>query len=148
MPTSKMIYATIGDKCICLNDSSTINSLFRKQEEGDTRMFLHAKHASSRFREVIVHTPGTDALVLALGYVYSLNCELLINTGVKGKNRIISISRIVNKLKNTFDFPENKMVIQSIIGFHVFRGCDTTSAFRRKEKVRRSHLILRNPLGD
>lgn len=85
-----MIYATIGDKCICLNDSSTINSLFRKQE-GDTRMFLHAKHASSRFREVIVHTPGTDALVLALGYVYSLNCELLINTGVKGKYRIISI---------------------------------------------------------
>ena len=83
MATSKMIYATTVDKCICLNDSSTINSLFRKQ--GDTRMFVHAKHARSRFREVIVHTPGTDVLVLALGYVYSLNCELLISTGVKGK---------------------------------------------------------------
>ena len=89
MPVTKVFYATIGDKCICLNDSINMPTLFCKQKEGDRRIFLHCKHASARFRQVIFHTPDTDVFVLALGFARSLTCELFIKTGVKDKNRII-----------------------------------------------------------
>ena len=145
MPVNKVIYATIGDKCICLNDSINMSILFYKQEKTDTRIFQHCKHASARFREVIIYTLDTDVFVLALGFARSLNCELFIKTGVKDKNRIISISRIIDKLKGTYGFQESEIIIQSIIGFHAFTGCDTTSAFWRKEKVRPLHLMLKNP---
>ena len=59
MPVNKVIYATIGDKWICLNDSMNMPNLFCKQEEADTRIFLPCKHASARFREVIIHTPDS-----------------------------------------------------------------------------------------
>ena len=36
MPVNKVIFATIGDKCICLNDSINMPGLFCKQEEADT----------------------------------------------------------------------------------------------------------------
>ena len=91
-----------------LSDSVNMPTLLCKQQEADTRIFLHCKHASARFREVIIHTPGTDVFVLALGFARSLNCELFIKTGVKDKNRIISISRIIDKLKGTYGFQEKK----------------------------------------
>ena len=145
MLANKVIYATIGDKCICLNDSMNMPTLFCNKEEADTRIFLYCKHTSARFREVIIHTPDTDVFVLALGFARSLNCELFIKTDVKDKNRIISISRIIGKLKGTYGFQESEIIIQSIIGFHVFTGFDTTSAFWRKGKVRPLHLMLQNP---
>ena len=119
-------------------------TLFCKQEEADTRIFLHCKHDSARFREVIIHTPHTDVFVFALGFAHSLNCELFIKTGVKDKSRIISISRIIDKLKGNYGFQESEIIIQSIIGFHAFTECDTTSAFWRKEKVQPLHLMLKN----
>ena len=120
-------------------------TLFCKQKEADTRIFQHCKHASAWFREVIIHTPDADVFVLALGFTRSLNCELFIKTGVKGKNRIISILRIIDKLKGTYGFQESGIIIQSIIGSHAFTGCDTTSIFWRKGKVHPLHLMLKNP---
>ena len=120
-------------------------TLFCKQEEADTKIFLHCKDASARFREVIIQTPDTDVFVLALGFTCSLSCESFIKTIVKDKNRIISISWIIDKLKGTYGFQESEIIIQSIIGFHAFTGCDTTSAFWRKGKVRPLHLMLKNP---
>ena len=145
MPVNKVIYATIGNKCICLNDSVNIPNLFCKQEEADTRLFLHCKYAIAWFREVIIYTPDTDVFVLALGFARSLSCELFIKTGVKNNNRIISIFRIIDKLKGTYGFQESEIIIQSIIRFRAFTGCDTTSAFWRKGKVRPLHLMLKNP---
>ena len=71
MPVNKVIYATIGDKCICLNGSMNMpTTLFCKQEEADTRIFLYCKHASVRFHEVIIHTPDTDG-VCTCSWVFS-----------------------------------------------------------------------------
>ena len=63
MPVNKVIYATIGDKFICLNDSVNMPTPFCRQEEADTRIFLHCKHCSARVHEVIIHTPHTDVFV-------------------------------------------------------------------------------------
>ena len=96
---------------------------------------------------MIIRTPETVVFVLALGFARSFNCELFIKTGagVKDKSRIISISRIINKLKGTYGFQESEIIYQSIIRFHAFTGCDTTNAFWRKGKVCPLHLMLKNP---
>ena len=39
----------------------------------------------------------------------------------------------------------NKDVIEAILGFHAFTGCDTTSAFVRKGKCRPLKLMMKNP---
>ena len=94
---------------------------------------------------MIIRTPETVVFVLALGFARSFNCELFTKTGVKDKNRVISISRIINKLKGTYGFRESEIIYQSIIRFHAFTRCDTTNAFWRKGKVCPLHLMLKNP---
>ena len=113
MPVNKVIYAIIGDKYICLNDSMNMFTLFSKQEKADTRIFQHCKHANVWFHEMIIHTRDTDVFVLALGFTRSLNCELFMKTGVKDKNRIILILQIIDKLKSTYGFQESEIIIQS-----------------------------------
>ena len=103
MPVNKVIYGTIGNKCICLNDSMNMPILFCKQEEADARLFLHCKYASAWFREVIIHTPDTDVFVLALGFARSLNCELFIKIGVKDKNNYFDIAN--RQVKRYLWFP-------------------------------------------
>ena len=71
----------------------------RRYKEAETRTILHCNHASARFRQVIIHTPDTDVFVIVFGFARSLNCELFIKTGIKDKNIIISILRIIDKLK-------------------------------------------------
>ena len=93
----------LGNKCICLNDSMNMPILFCKQEEADARLFLHCKYASAWFREVIIHTTDTDVFVLALGFARSLNCELFIKTGVKGKNNYFDIAN--RQVKRYLWFP-------------------------------------------
>lgn len=44
----QVIYAIIGDKCFCLNNTGTINSLFCKQEKTDL------SYEACQFREVII----------------------------------------------------------------------------------------------
>lgn len=44
----QVIYAIIGDKCFCLNNMGTINSLFCKQEKTDL------SYEACQFREVII----------------------------------------------------------------------------------------------
>ena len=120
-----------------LSDSVNMPTLLCKQEEADTRIFLHCKHASARFREVIIHTPDTDVFVLALGFARSLNCELFIKTGVKDKNRIISISRIIDKLKGTYGFQEKKSQFNQLLYF-TYSQCVTRK--RLLEKRKGSHI--------
>ena len=109
-------------------------TLFCKQEEADTKIFLHCKDASARFRQVIIQTPDTDVFVLALGFTCSLSCESFIKTIVKDKNRIISISWIIDKLKGTYGFQESEIIIQSIMVFHTFTGWKEKQRFLEKRE--------------
>jgi len=138
----KIIYATYGSHCICINDGREIAALKCQQEEADTRMLLHANHASNhRFSEVVIHTPDTDVIVIAVALANTISSDMFIKAGVKDKARIISINRIIQKLP---DF--STAVTDAIIGFHAFTGCDTVSAFWRKGKIRPWNLMLKTPV--
>jgi len=50
-------------------------------EEADTRMILHASHASAKYSAVAIRSPDTDVMVLALAYAKDIDCNLLFMTG-------------------------------------------------------------------
>ena len=148
----------ITDKWIYLNNSSNINSLFYKQqEEAEEKIFLHEKDTSSRFLEVIIHTPEVDMVVLAFGYARSVNCELIIKIVIKDKNRIISISRIVNKLNKSwiksFISMKTKWWFNQLLDFKHSWNMTLTALFVEKEEFihyilcRKTLVSLRNLLN-
>jgi len=72
--------------------SSSVPSLFSDQEEADTRLLLHAKHASNTHQRIFVQSPDTDVAVLCVAHFQSVQCqELWFQTVVKDKARFIPI---------------------------------------------------------
>lgn len=95
-------------------------------EEADTRLLLHAKHASPSHSNVIIKSPGTDVMVLSVAFAIDLGINLFLITGSGNFARIINVSKIASVYGHS--------VCQSILGFHVFTGCDSVSAFKGKIK--------------
>ena len=91
--TEKVICVTYGKKCVCLNDNQGVPALYCTQKEAD-RIILHAKHASDRYRDIVIHTPDTVVVVLAIAFSKDIDSNILAKTGFKNKARMISIERI------------------------------------------------------
>ena len=64
-------------------------------EEADTRLLLHAKHAASDLTRIVVQFPDTDVLVLCCSQFSSLVCdELWFHTGTRDKTQYIPVHSI------------------------------------------------------
>ena len=72
-----------------MTGSHFVTEIESNQEGADTRMLLHAKHASQTINNIIIHTPETDALLIALAASTELRSNLFIRTGSKAKSRLI-----------------------------------------------------------
>lgn len=84
----------ISNGCSCY-----IDDLKSDHEEADTRMILHASHASSSKERIVIHSSDTDVAALAIHSFHNINCkELWIKTGVKDKVRYLPIHTIAVKL--------------------------------------------------
>ena len=142
--TENVIYVTYDEKCICLNANQGVPAFYSTQEEGDTRMVLHAKHASDCYRDITIHTPDTDVAVLAIAFSKDIDSNILVKTGVKNKARIISIKRTIDKLVKRFSLRNISSTTDTIFGLHTFTGCNAASAFWRKGKVRPLKFLLTN----
>ena len=120
--TENIIYVTYDEKCICLNANQEVLAFYSTQEEGDTRMVLHAKHASDCYRDIIIHTPDTNVAVLAITFSKNIDSNILVKTGVKNKARIISIERTIEKLLKRFSLKNISSTKDTILGLHTFTG--------------------------
>ena len=97
------------------------------QEEADTRLFLHAKHASDAGSTVvIVRSPDTDVAVTDCFLASQITAQLLLHTGTKHRRRYISLSAVAERLGTD--------VCRALPGFHAFTRCDSTSAFSGRGK--------------
>lgn len=91
-----------------------IEELTSNHEEADTRLALHASHASHYYRHVIVKSPDTDVFVILLAFQLEINAKLYFATGVQSKKRIISIEKLVEHWNSDW--------CRAFIGFHAFTG--------------------------
>ena len=68
-------------------------------EEADTRLLLHAAHASRDHSRIVVQSPDTDVVVLCTAHYSKLRCrELWFRTGVHDKLGYIHIHSLADDL--------------------------------------------------
>ncbi len=139
---SKSLFVCHGDECSEFRSmdgkvvsSAPVPELSCHQEEADTRMFFHAKHASvNGFDCVIIRSPDTDVAVIGCSLASAIPARILLHTGTKHRSQFLDLSRISQHL--------GASVSAALPGAHAFSGCDTTSAFSRKGKTAVFKLIL------
>ena len=104
-------------------------------EEADTRILLHAKHASHYHNRIVIQSPDTDVAVLCTTHYRKLQCrELWFRTGIKDKARYIPIHSLAHKLG-----PE---LCNALLGFHALTGCDSNSALSGLGKKKGFNVLL------
>ena len=134
----KELYVTCEDKCLrmCKSGCSDVPFLHSSQEEADTRIFLHVKHAATRYKTAIIVAEDTDVLILGLAFSGDIPCELFMKYGTQNRTRYINITKLSKILGN--------VACKAMIGLHAYTGCDSVSAFAGKGKVSGLNLMLKN----
>ena len=139
------LFVTHGDDCTTLVASegtvtaSTVLELCSTQEEADTRMLLHASHASQNgHQRIAIKSSDTDVEVLACHYQAVIPAEIMLISGTTSRSRIVSIPRACEKLG-----PEICQILPSL---HAMTGCDSVSAFASKGKKKALDIIQFNPV--
>lgn len=129
LPRNLAIYVGQNTTCVSLKNVNKsivvdrIESLCCDHEEADTRMLLHAKHASEEgFHSVAIRTPDTDVIVILVGLQSQILCGLYVETGVGDRKRLIDVEKVSDALT-----PGSQ---KALIGFHAFTGENFESYYK------------------
>ena len=119
-------------------DYMPIDCLSNRQEEADTLMILHGLNADAEENEdmdIIVRSPDTDVFLLLISFCNKFKHPLYFDTGHSNKRRMMHIQTLCEKYAK--DIPD------TILAYHALTGCDSTSAFLQKGKIRPLKLLLK-----
>ena len=137
-------FVTHGDNCTKLvapNGSTTasdVPELCTNQEEADTRMFLHAEHASQNgHQRIAIKSSDTDVEVLACYYQAVISADIILISGTSRRSRIVSIRRVGERL--------GREICEILPSLHAITGCDSVSAFSTKGKKKALDVVQMNP---
>ena len=136
------IYFVCEDHCTLLRTpdgltvESQLQSFLSSQEEADGKIILHCFFAAQTSDELLVRSPDTDVFLLLLHFAEQIKKQLHFETGYGQQHKIIDMTTLsdVHKLES-----------DAILGLHVFTGCDTTSAFLKRGKMKPLKLMRKNP---
>lgn len=124
MIEGRTLFVTCGEMCWKIDrvEASLVEELQSSQEEADTRMILHAKHASDEgYKTIIVVSEDTDVFVLCMSFANHIQGNLYQKRGTKPRVVYMDIKKLRSSLGSKLS--------QALIGFHAYTGCDTVSAF-------------------
>jgi hypothetical protein len=68
-----------------------------------------------------------------MNFVADMHCKLIMDTGSGDKRRLLDINDIVHEHGND--------LCAALLGLHAFTGCDSTSSFMKKGKIRPLKLM-------
>jgi hypothetical protein len=97
MNGDKNLYVTSGEDCwkISSDGCHKVAELNSTQEEADTRILLHVKHAADEgYKTVIVICEDTDVFVLCIAYSKDIPCSLYRKCGTQAGTQYMNISDI------------------------------------------------------
>ena len=82
---NKLLFITCEKQCfkVTKDGSEAVGELSSSQEEADTRMLLHAKHASNNFKSMVIVTEDTDVFIICLSIFRQISCNMYIKCGRK-----------------------------------------------------------------
>ena len=112
---------------------------YGKHEEADRRMIYHVGQLPSG-TNVTVRTVNTNGVVIALGCFHQLqDNRIWAESGIQSKNKLRYIN--INQLFHQLGEP----LCKALSFYRSFTGCDYTSSFNRKGKIKPFKLLEKNP---
>ena len=119
----KQLISTYNEDVISSSEVDKDGLVLCKHEKGDTRVLLHAAHATKKgYKKVMIRTVDTDIVVLCVSSVTKLDVEeLWISFGMGKHLRYIPAHAIAMSLSPS--------MCTGLPFFHVVTGCNTVSAF-------------------
>ena len=108
---------------------------YAKHEEADTRMKYHIGQLPSG-TNVVVRTVDANVVVTDLGCFDQLQDKRIwVESGIPSKNnlRYISINQLFHQL--------GESLCKALPFYHAYTGCDYTSSFNRKGKIKLPKLL-------
>ena len=103
-------------------------------------MILHCNDVAANSPEssvILVRSPDTDVFILLLRFVRHINQTVLFDTGTGDKRRLVNVQAVAKDLGDEINL--------ALVALHAFTGCDTTSAFVRRGKVKPLTLLKKHP---
>ena len=131
--------ATDGQLALSIKNGecTEVTALYCNHEEADTRMLLHAKHASRDAQRAVIQSPNTDVLLLCFTHNDEIECEKLwFRTAVKDRLRYVPAHKIAAGV--------GPLMCKVLPAFHALTGCDSTSALSRVGKEKAWKIIVNN----
>ena len=123
----KTLFVTAESECwkITEKGSENVAELTSNQEEADTRLLLHAKHAAQEgYEAVAVMSEDKDVFVLLLNFSSIINTRLYLKCSSRTRTRH-QRSSSENQARD----------MRGTDWLHSFTGCDSVSAFAGKGKI-------------
>ncbi|XP_068212466.1 uncharacterized protein [Palaemon carinicauda] len=149
----KTLFASYGGDCIQYTPTDDQQIIVTKSthlqadhEEADTLIGFHLTKLKSS--TVLVRASDTDVLVILIGLIGNQRPEVRSMTTVimdyeTGNNRrYINVTDIVNALEE-----RTPGLSRAMLGYNAFTGCDFTSAFYRKGKVKPLEIVEKDATG-
>ena len=97
----KTLFVTYREQCFQINSDSCveIDALRSNQEEVDTRLLLHAKHAEETYPSIICVSNDTDVLIICLGLMAYISSKIFIRRGKRSCNRLVDVKRLASAVE-------------------------------------------------
>lgn len=140
------LFVGLDETCVSFKTSDgqvhheTAPELFCQHEEADTRIIWHLMYISRSSRDtcVAIRCTDTDILVLLLHHVQNIENRVMMDVGLVTNNtrRYIDVSSLGKHLGST--------LCCALLALHALSGCDYTSAFIHKGKLRPLALLQKS----
>jgi hypothetical protein len=91
-----------------------IQELYSDHEEADTRIVAHAKQASQYYQSILIKSPDTDVLFIALNACLEIPADVFIEMGVGKGRRTLSLTNIRHSVGDSW--------CRALIGLHALTG--------------------------
>ena len=107
--------------------------------KADTRIILHCNDVAVNSPEslvILVRSPNTEVFILLLRFLRHRQTALF-DTGTGDKRQLVNVQAVAKDLGDEINL--------ALVALHAFTGCDTTSAFVRRGKVKPLTLLKKHP---
>ena len=95
-----------------------VDGLCSTQVEADTRMMLHAFHASKNgYENIIICSEDTDVLILSLAFCGDIPATLYQRFTTQSRTRFLNVNEIALSLGSN--------ICKNLPSLHAITGCDT-----------------------
>ena len=107
------LYVAYDESCVGIEaagSNTVVGDHECNQEVADTRMLLHVQYICQSTENVLIHTPDTDVLLIAIAASIQISGNLFIRTGTGSNTQIISIENVKQSMMLRYNLQDTEML--------------------------------------